>query len=109
MNKLVGSQSLNVLGRGTEFQTFTAIFGPITSMIAFGLRTTAAFTDDEEERIYEQTMRYWFPLWLNTVLDFTTDDPWRGFRVYSKGFESVIEAMQLLLPSNASSNRRSIN
>jgi hypothetical protein len=76
--------------RGLESQ----IISTVMKTLMTGAALAGMFGSDEEERIYQDSFRYFMPMYFNVIWDTIHEgDPFRVVQLYSKGTYDLLNEL----------------
>ena len=88
--KVFNRQVSGAVQRGGESVLLSGVFQLLLTSVAL---TGMAFGDDDDERydVYQSSMRYFLPIFMNVLIDtFTGEDPTKALQIYSKGAHTAV-------------------
>ena len=82
-----GYKSASSLQRGAESQIMSGIIH--SAMAGFAL--AGAFSDDDDDKVYQNAYRYFLPMWINIIADtLLEEDPVKFLRIYThRGYQGL--------------------
>ena len=95
--KVFNRQVSGAVQRGGESVIVSGMLQILLTSVAL---TGMAFGDDDDERydVYQSSMRYFLPIFMNVLIDtFTGEDPTKALQIYSKGAHTAVNAVSDLI------------